>query len=110
MMLAGAALRRTIQEVDDLETQLAHARARTMLRVRKRLDRRKKLKDEIAEFRAILADPARADQHDYTARCLAKASLLDKKLAVLIEKHLEHLDLQEESLKLQFELLNTLQD
>ncbi|MCK1513043.1 hypothetical protein IVB22_10750 [Bradyrhizobium sp. 190] len=94
--------------MEDLDTQLSHARARTMLQVRKRLDRRKKLHDEIAEFKTILADPARTHEHAYTAKCLAKAAILDEKLSLLIQKHLRHLDLQEESLKLQFQLLDTL--
>lgn len=79
-----------------------------MLKVQRRLDQQKRLQKTIAEFRAILADPDRTNQHDYMAKCLAKATLLDERLSLLIAKHLEHLELEEESLNLQFELLGTL--
>lgn len=81
-----------------------------MLKARKRLDQKKKVEKEIAQYKAILADPDRAEEHDYTAKCLAKATLLDQRLAELVAKHLEYADSKEENLRLEFELLDTLKD
>lgn len=96
--------------MEDLETQIAHVRALALLKARKRLDQKKKLEKDIVEYKAILADPTRTGEHEYTAKCLEKATLLDKRLATLIAKHLEYADKKEETLKLEFELLDTLKD